>query len=158
MPRKILPYKEGSWFAVPLRGNSGYGVGLVARHNGKGGILGYFFGEKFASPPKLTELPRIGVEAAVLVRQFGDLGLVKGLWPVIGTAKDWSREQWPVPNFARITVDESVAWQVIYSDDDGMTLLAEQEMPVWEAKLLPEDGLSGYGAIELRLTKILESK
>lgn len=158
MPRKPLPYQEGSWFAVPLRDKSGYGLGLVARMNSKGGVLGYFFGKKFTSPPKIADLGQFSVDDSILVRQFGDLGLIKSVWPIIGRLDNWSRDQWPVPAFARIAVDASSAWKVIYSESDGMSLLGEQEVAVWEAKLLPEDGLSGYGAIELRLTQALKEK
>jgi hypothetical protein len=68
---------------------------------------------------------------------------------------DWRREDWPVPAFSRIAVDQSTAWKTVYSDKDGITLLTEQEVPISLAQMLPEDGLSGYGAIELRLTKLL---
>lgn len=157
MARKRLPYDEGTWFAVPLRNSSGYGLGLVARLDCKGGVLGYFFNTKFTTPPKLTELSDLRAEDALFVRQFGDLGLIKGFWIVLGKAENWSREWWPVPHFARIAVDRTIAWRVTYADKDGLSLLVEQEIPVWEAEVLPEDGLSGYGAIELRLTTALRS-
>lgn len=54
-------YREGSRFAVPLR-QGGYAVGLVARVNPRGVLLGYFFGPRHDVPgPSATSrgLPRL---------------------------------------------------------------------------------------------------
>jgi hypothetical protein len=45
-----IKYREGDWFAVPLR-NGGFAVGLVARANPKAALLGYFFGPKTKGYP-----------------------------------------------------------------------------------------------------------
>jgi immunity protein 26 of polymorphic toxin system len=79
------PYREGDWFAVPLRDNA-YGVGLAARVDGKGGVLGYFFGPRRTELPDLSELAALSAGDSVLVRQFGDLSLLKREWPVIRAA------------------------------------------------------------------------
>jgi hypothetical protein len=155
MPRKRLLYEEGTLFAVPLRDDSGYALGIVARLDKKGGILGYFFGKKYPSIPDLVEVTQLISSSAILIRQFGDLGLLNSSWPIVGRYMDWRQEDWPVPAFSRIAVDQSTAWKTVYSDKDGITLLTEQEVPISLAQMLPEDGLSGYGAIELRLTKLL---
>lgn len=48
---KRLPYREGTWFALPLR-KGGYAVGVVARMAPRGRIiLAYFFG------PKRNQIP-----------------------------------------------------------------------------------------------------
>lgn len=46
-------YREGDWLGVPLR-EGGYAVGLVARANPDGVLLGYFFG------PRRMEVPMLG--------------------------------------------------------------------------------------------------
>jgi hypothetical protein len=61
-----------------------------------------------------------------------------------------------VPAFARISLDEALATRVEYADDD-IRRLHETPISIEEARRLPEDGLSGYGALELRLTKLLSS-
>lgn len=100
MPRRKLSYKEGTWFGVPLH-DGGYSVGLVARADGRGSILGYFFGSEQRNLITLDDVTAFGPEDAVLVTVFGDLGLLKGVWPIIGQAKDWSRSDWPMPLFGR---------------------------------------------------------
>ena len=50
MAKEKRRYEEGDWFAVPLQ-NGGYSLGLVARADGEGGVLGYFFG------PRREQLP-----------------------------------------------------------------------------------------------------
>ena len=42
-------YREGDWFAVPLR-DGGFGVGVIARANPKAALLGYFWPASFGGP------------------------------------------------------------------------------------------------------------
>src|SRR5690349_2862282 len=124
MPRRKLPYKEGDWFAVPLR-SGGYGLGLVARMNGKGIGLGYFFPPKHEEPPTKEDVTDVSADDAVLIRRIGDLGLLRGEWPIISSSEKWSRDDWPLPAFARIAVDRSRAWRLEYSEHDVNELLRE---------------------------------
>jgi len=156
MAKKTLPYKEGDWFAVPLR-DSGYGVGLVARMDGEGVVLGYFFGPCYDRLPTKEDISGLSATDAVLVRRFGDPGFLRREWPIIGESDSWSRELWPVPAFGRIALDRSKAWLTEYSDNDLTSPQREIAISVEEATGLPEDGLSGYGAIEIRLTRLLSS-
>src|SRR5213592_3499242 len=48
-PRK-LPYREGDVFAVPLQ-DGAYGIGVVARMDREGAVLGYFFDRRYESVP-----------------------------------------------------------------------------------------------------------
>jgi len=93
-----LPYKEGTWFAVPLRGG-GYATGLVARHiPGEGKIvLAYFFGPKRQTIPSMEELEGLTPDMAIKVIRVGDLGLFEGSWPIVGDSPKWQRERWPMP-------------------------------------------------------------
>jgi hypothetical protein len=151
--KKRLPYKEGDWFAVPLRGG-GYGVGIVARCDGKGVVLGYFFGPKRRSIPNLEELSDLKPERADLIEMFGDLGLLKGRWKVLGSFPNWDRTKWPVPLFARTESILGLCELVEYSDS---TLKEARSVPCSprKASRYPEDGLSGYGALEIGLTSSL---
>lgn len=155
MARKKLPYKEGDWFAVPLR-NGGYALGLAARVTRGGGILGYFFGPRRETVPTKEDIQGLTPEDAVLIRHFGDLGLLRGEWPMVAETKEWRREEWPQPAFGRIDiVDPSKAVRVEYDDSDVHKVLRETPISLEEARHLPEDGLSGYGAVEIRLTRLL---
>jgi hypothetical protein len=152
--KEVLPYSEGTWFAVPLR-SSGYAVGVVSRMTGGGGVFGYFFGPKRAAVPNLEQVSNLSPQEAFWLAQFGDLGLLKGKWPIIGRTKDWRRELWPLPPFIRLDLtDPRRAVKVIYSDDN-LERLDEETCDPALAKIYPEDGLSGAGAVEIWLTKIL---
>ncbi len=154
MARKKLPYIEGDWFAVPLRTGE-YGLGRAVRIDGRGGVLGYFFGMAQEQVPSKEAVAILTPAEAVLIRHCGDLGIIEGKWPIIGHDIPWCREDWPVPAFARIDEYEGKAWKVEYSDTDGTSVIREISISLEEAHDLPEDGLSGYGALEIRLTKLL---
>jgi Immunity protein 26 len=70
-------YREGDWFAVPLR-NGGFAVGVIARANPRGVSLGYFFGPPRSDVPRLDEVADLRSGDAVLVRKFGHLGILNG--------------------------------------------------------------------------------
>ena len=152
---KQLPYREGAWFAVPLRGG-GYGVGVVARMAPTGRVLtGYFFGPKRAEAPSLDELRRARPDQAVLVQRFGDLHLVDEKWPILGYLDDWRRDDWPMPAFGRhVEIDEK-AWRVEYQNDNPNSVPRETRISVEESQRLPDDGLLGAGLVEIMLTRLL---
>lgn len=153
MPRKKLPYKVGDWFAVPLR-THGYGLGLVARANGRGTVLGYFFGPRRDAIPTQEDVIGLGPSGAVLVRRFGDLGFLEGEWPIVAHSENWDRNQWPLPMFGRIDDIDNLAWRVEYSEE---TLEEIRDTPIemQEARDLPRAGLSGSGSVEIQLTMLL---
>ena len=74
-----MSYDEGNWFAVPLT-QGGYALGLVARTNGRGTALGYFFLPVFPDVPDSTATVGLQAADAILVRLFGDLALINGEW------------------------------------------------------------------------------
>lgn len=148
-----LPYKEGTWFTLPLR-DTGFGVGVVARATNKGKILlCYFFGPRRYSSPSLSELDQLSPSDAVLVQMVGDLGLIRGKWPVIGELPSWDRKLWSTPPFVRRDEILNQAWRVYYSDTDPAKFLREEPEP-WDSRL-ERHGLFGYGAAEIVLTRRL---
>ena len=154
MARQKLSYKEGDWFAVPLGPNE-YALGVVARMNGRGGILGYFFGPKFEVVPPLETTEGLTVKGAIFVSKFGDLGFLEGTWKVIGRHGVWRREEWPIPAFVRTDVISGKHRKVVYPEDDFSTETQLIPIDPVAAEKLPEDGTFGAGAVELRLTKLL---
>ena len=149
-----LQYAEGDVFAVPLR-EGGYGVGVVARTNGEGAVLGYFFGQRHEEPPKLADLGEPHAVDNVLVAIFGDLGLIRGKWPIVGQLPAWRREEWPMPAFGRYEQLTGRYVRVEYTDDDPNSRPTEVEISRDEFERLPEDGMAGFGFIEARLTRLL---
>ena len=148
-----LPYSEGTVFLVPLR-NGGYARGVVARATREGkGLFGYFFGPRLASPAVAT-LDGLDPGKATLRLIFGDLGLMNGEWAVLGTVPDWDRSKWPMPDFVRRDpLGKRKPVLVRRSDTDPMRV--EAEYAIEDDSGLATDALSGYGAVEIKLTKLL---
>jgi hypothetical protein len=150
---KKLPYKEGTWFAIPLR-QGGYAVGRVARHSGKGVVLGYFFGPKREAVPTLDELDELSPASAIRVLRFGDLGMIEDVWPIIGNSPDWEREEWPTPAFIRRDDIGRVAWRVVYDDDNPSKVLSEERIP-YDSAGYERSALAGAAAAEVIISGLL---
>jgi len=153
MARRKLTYREGDWFAVPLPGG-GYGVGLVARMNRRGAVLGYFFGPRRESVPTSADVLNLSPKQAALIAQFGDLGLLDGSWPIVGREEEWDRENWPMPAFARIDEFAGKAWRVEYSEDD-LRWIRETPTTPDQVRRLPKDAAYGDEAVAIELSKLL---
>lgn len=148
-----LPYSEGSTFLVPLK-SGGYARGIVARAGPKGKILmGYFFGPRLELPADAT-IDDLRASSAVLRARFGDLGLIKGRWPVLGRPPTWNRSEWPIPAFVRRDpLGRLKPVLVQYSDDDPSSHVNEK--PIDDDTGLELDSLSGAGFVESQLDRIL---
>ena len=156
MPAQVK-YAEGDWFAVPLR-SSGYALGLLARSNPKGALLGYFFGPRLPVLPTQATAAGLTPAQAVLVGKFGHLGLKHGKWPIVGRVEPWDRAAWPMPVFVRYEELTGRSFHVFYDPDDPVRLLREEQVPPGPAEQLPADGLMGAGFVESRLTRLLDGE
>lgn len=159
MNKYHIKYNEGQWFAIPLR-SSGYGLGIIVRgsYKTKGG-LGYFFGPKYENlPGEETTWQKHPAEAALIAR-FGDLGIINGRWPLINSSRPFSREDWPVPRFgiaASLMPNKGIIREYDLNDFRHQKLIREIAVDIKDIVGLPEDVEMGGGAIEIRLTKLLE--
>ena len=155
MQRRKTGCREGDLLSIPLRSH-GFALGLVAA-TGEGGIaLGYFFpliNRKTPTPDAITGLKP---EDAVLVAIFGDLGLIKGEWKIIGHLKGYCSDSWPIPPFVRWDIASQEPSRIIYAKSNLLTELRIEPCSRKEANEIHRDGLFGYGAVELTLTKLLE--
>lgn len=149
-----VKYREGDWFAVPLRDN-GFAVGLVARANPGGVLLGYFFGPLRSEVPGLEDVAGLQPADAVLVGKFGHVGIVQGKWPLLGRLDGWDRRQWPTPVFVRYEELTGRSFRVYYDDDDPNKVLREEQVAPGEAEQAPKDGLMGAGFAETALSRLL---
>jgi Immunity protein 26 len=145
---------EGDWFVVPLR-EGGCGVGVVARANLDGAMLGYFFGPRRAEAPTLCDVANLKSGDAVLVGKFGHLGITQGKWPILGRFDSWNRVEWPMPVFVRYEELTGRSYKVIYDDDDPNRVLREEPVSAGTAEQGPKDGLMGAGFVERVLTNLL---
>ena len=151
---KKLPYIESSVFIVPLP-DRGYARGVVARTTSKGKILlGYFFGPRLPSNKEVA-LNDLHPDKSILCVRFGDLGLINGEWLVVGTVPNWKRSEWSMPDFVRRDELSKKAWLVRYSDNDPSQI--DEEYPTDFDSELGRDSVSGYGAVELKLAKLLSN-
>jgi len=148
---KKLKIEEGMLFCVPLR-TKGYGVGLIARRN-KNVLLGYFWNRIYLKVPSKVDLRDYLKENVVLVRQFGILGLKNGEWSIIGALPDFNPKLWEVPKFLRKTSENE---KYIITYDEKLQFLEQKRVVSEEDVSLHLDGMSGYGALEKRLTAILD--
>jgi hypothetical protein len=148
------PYSEGSVFLVPLR-DGGFARGVVARVASKGSIVfGYFFGPRLESPAAATFGDLDSAKAALRIR-FGDLGLMNGEWRLIDRIVDWNPARWPMPEFGSRDPLTGKAWVTRYCDKDPRREESRRQVNTESISDLPDDGLYGYGAAEIRLTKLL---
>jgi Immunity protein 26 len=151
-------YSEGDWFAVPIR-SGGFAIGVIARANPGGVLLGYFFGPKRAALPKIEELARLTAADAVLVGKFGHLGIKQNRWPIVGRFDTWDRREWPMPALVRYEELTGRTFRVIYDDDDPNRFVREERLTPDEVSTdAPKDGLMGPGFAEAILTRLLEKR
>ena len=155
MGRIKVPYQEGTLFGVPLEDKS-FGVGLVAR-SGKSGkiLLGYFFGRKCTSIPDVDNLQNLTHADALLACMLGDLGLIKGWWSIVCHMEDFSRREWPMPMFSRIDPYSGKETLVRYAEDDPAEEIELLSRPAGDTSIYPEDGLNGYEAVQIQLSRLL---
>lgn len=155
MHKKMLPYREGDWFAVPLR-EGGYALGLAARVSPPGAILGYFFGPRRTTISTVIDIQDLTPSQAIYVSKFGDLGLLEGTWLVVHRPNEWHREKWPMPDFGRIdSLDNRIAYRTTYNENRLNEAIREIRVSPEEAQSLPEEGMFGYLGLEAYLSHLL---
>jgi Immunity protein 26 len=147
-------YRNGDWFAVPLR-SGGFATGLVARSNPKGVSLGYFFGPKYTGLPQLSDVADLKRSNALMVGRFGDLGLVRSEWPILGRFDEWKPSEWPMPVFVRHEELTGRAYRVFYAEHDPNKPLREQLVLPREIESGPRDAMMGAGFVEEALSTLL---
>ncbi|MGC1239752.1 MAG: Imm26 family immunity protein [Acidimicrobiales bacterium] len=147
-------YREGDWFAVPLR-NGGFGFGVVARINPGGILFGYFFGPVSRDLPNVDAFSTFKAEDAIMVARFGHLGLKDGSWFNLGQAKQWNRGDWPIPSFCRYEELTGRSLRVEYDQNDPNRVVKLDPVPPGASEQIPKDRLLGAGALEKILTSSL---
>lgn len=149
-----LPYSEGSVFLVPLK-KGGYVRGVVARMSPRGKILfGYFFSPRLTSSESVP-LNDLDPKCAVARLMCGDLGFLNGDWKICGEIKNWDRSKWSMPDFiTRIPHPKTgKVWITRYADNDPSKVILQ--VPAEPNMEYPVDSVSGQGAVEIKLDKII---
>lgn len=158
MITKKIKYKEGQWFAVPLRTGS-YSIGIIVRGSYiNGGGLGYFFGPRYKEAPDGKATISLKPAEAILVTRFSGLGISTKRWPLIFSQRPFSRNDWPLPKFWQ---EDLLIPEKGFVREYGVTqrgrwfLIQEIRVNRSEIKGLPKDSDMGGGAVEIRLTELL---
>jgi hypothetical protein len=156
---KRIRYREGQWFAIPIK-DIGYCLGIIVRGSSKThGGLGYFWSSITKNLPTEEDINKIKPSDAVLIARFGGLGISTGEWPLIQTSNKFVREDWPVPLFIRkLDFDEDKVLIIDYGQDFSGLDLPKSEILVKKSKnyeKYPEDSLYGYKVVEAKLFKLL---
>jgi len=149
-----INYTEGSCIAVPLK-NGGYSRGVIARMDKHGRVFGYFFGQPYINIPQLKDFVTLQAEDAIYIGRFGDLGLVNNEWPIIGEMENWCRSDWPLPPFIRVDTNANRAW-ISHYDDNNLSYIREEEVSPDRINEYPYDRFSGYVALQIHLSKLLD--
>ena len=139
---------------TPLR-NTGFARGLVARLDGRGTVYGLFFGPRVSQSDDVNIHTILQQKDVILQCRFGDLGFLRNEWKIVAHINDWSRAQWKLPAFLHVDSDGRTAFERYYNDK--LEFVSERRVDCTEARKakLPEDGLYGYGAVEIVLTRLL---
>ncbi len=92
--------------------------------------------------------------SAILSLRFGDFGLLKGLWPVVGKLPEWNPAEWPMLKAVRRDpLGKLKPVLVRYDENDPSKRVSEEALK--NDIDVPTDGLAGYGFVEAKLTKLL---
>lgn len=139
-----VPYKEGDWFAVPIK--SGYVLARIVRAKKTGGsLLGYFFEPLYKSVPTAEDTIGLKASSAFNIAKFGYLGLVKDNWPIIHRPDTWNRGDWPMPPFGRLNdFVPGRGFVSVYDEDQLERSLSERGVTAEEAMQYPSEGLAGH--------------
>ncbi len=156
MGRRKLKYREGDVFRVPVDGERP-AVGVVARADGTGGLLAYFFAIE-----DLTAIDKLRPEGATLVARVGDLalmgsgsqrvGLGEVRWPVVGHLADFTRAGWPVPKLLRRIMN------VLVSRDDDLNEIGTEQAGPGDGERYFSDAMYGWVAPEKYFAKPLRDR
>jgi len=143
------------WFCVPLR-KEGYTLGLITHIGKKGMLFGYFF------KPKLKECPKyvpkdICKEQYILRGKFGDKGLQDRKWHIIEVSNTIKMDDWPMSPMIRVDKSANIAFLSHY-DNITLDFLFEEKCSPDLIDQYPYDRLMGYGAVEIRLSNLVESR
>jgi hypothetical protein len=151
-----LPYKEGDFFAVPLK-TGGYGIGIAVCVGPRGTLVGRFFGPVRDSVPAISELENLTETDSIHIEHFRDDGLRDGSWSVIGQHPLWDSYNWPIPRFGWFQpfADRPGGRAFEMELDENLRTFRQKEVPIEHYKALPYEGVVASQAAEITLALVL---
>lgn len=144
-------YSIGDIFKINLN-DKNLAIGVVLRANFKGSVLGYFF---LTSNKTTFDVTQLDLDKSKIVMRcmFGDLGLIKGEWTVVGNiSKDNEIFKIPIKGFYRY--DDEDGKYYISQYDENLDFVSENKVSkINDLDNYIEDSSYGYGLVEKVLLK-----
>lgn len=163
MKKAVKKVLEGMVVAVPLRGEPGYLLCVVARTKNSasvsGEILGYFFGPVLSQAPAEGHAVHFEASTALCSVRTGTRRIFEGKWKVVGSVDPFIRNEWPIPTYGRIfEPDPEYAWTIQFRDDrlDGRRI--ETRVSAEEAGRYPIDEIWGEDIAVVPAMRALRSR
>lgn len=155
MKNPVKRPKEGDVVSVKLD-DGRFAVGVLARVETARprkpyGIFVYFFGPLEDPHKALAHVHELGAQGFVLRLITSALNIYSGEWQVLGTVRDWRRDQWPFPDFYVSNVFTEKYFRVRLSEHDLATNI--QREPIPDKGDLEEDAAHGSGAAQQELSR-----
>lgn len=145
--------KEGDVITLPI--SNKYVVGLITRIDENKIPLGYLYGH--LTDTRYTDIGQVRIDfnKPVFIGRFGFQGFKDNSWQIIGNLPNFLRSDFPVPVFFRHTLPFKPV--LVYFDDDMNEIRRQaiEETEIDRYKDYPRTGLSGSGAVEIMLKKLL---
>jgi hypothetical protein len=148
MKKKKVSYGEGDLFEIVLENHKKF-LGLIIRRKGTTKLfLGYFWvqpaGQQDGSVPDKSK--------ALTAAFSSGLGFEMGTWALLGPAKDWRREDWPIPEFKRY--DDILKSNFVVTYNENLEEVSSKRTTEELAARLSKDSVYGYEALEGYLDRI----
>ena len=148
-----IKLKEGDVITLPILDK--YVVGLITRIDKDKIPLGYFYGHLTDTGYTDAQQVKIDFNKPIFIKQFGFQGFKDNSWKVLGSLPNFRRSDFPVPVFFHHTLPFKPV--LVYFDDDMNEIRRQaiEETEIDRYKDYPRTGLSGSGAVEIMLRKLL---
>jgi hypothetical protein len=150
---KRIRCSEGQCIAVPLT-NECFARLVVSRLTSTGYLLSYCYAPSLADFPTMADFVALVPSEAVCVWRISNVGVVDGLWPVVGTMPNWNRAQWPVPKFPFTDPLTGRKYLRTFDDNDPRRRIAQERVD--DDYVFPEEDDSARG--HLIAVKVLSRK
>lgn len=151
--------------AVPATDGDGYVVGVVARaeksRSLSAAILVYFYGPRWFRVPEVKEVLPLLPEKAISIIMTSCRRIADGHWVEIGSVPEFSRSDWPIPLFGRVSITmPGFAWLVKFAEDEIGRGVKRIETPVSpnEAQRHPPESFSGADIAAFEVTNATKSR
>jgi hypothetical protein len=153
MALKNIKYKPGDVFAVPLAGG-GFARGLAVLSSGDNAAFGHFWGPRIGRIEDCVIDSNLRPGTVIYTKMFSDLGLVGGIWKIMGQLTSYDPADWPMPDF--IYQSDGKTWLRTYDDrtlSQVRNVMVDAESI--DVAAYPKDGLAGRVFVERKLSSLI---